>query len=189
MASQKKTGRRIAVFGSAFNPPHCGHRDVVMQALAIADTVILVPSYRHAFGKEMAPYEQRVMMTEALAFEIRDLGDIQVSHIEQSLAMGSDGERPIYTYDVLQAIEASYPNSSLAFVLGPDNADPRVWRQFYRADDILRRWSTWEAKERVAVRSTIIRQKLARGVMPTALECPTAVINLLEENNYYRDGN
>ena len=39
------TKLKIAVFGSAFNPPHMGHADVVTQALAHFDRVILVPNF------------------------------------------------------------------------------------------------------------------------------------------------
>ncbi|HIB77351.1 MAG TPA: hypothetical protein EYO58_06995 [Flavobacteriales bacterium] len=42
----------IAVFGSAFNPPHLGHMDVVRQCLSHVDQVLIVPSARHPFGKK-----------------------------------------------------------------------------------------------------------------------------------------
>ena len=45
---------RIAVMGSAFNPPSLGHKDVVEQALKQCDQVWLVPAFRHAWGKSMA---------------------------------------------------------------------------------------------------------------------------------------
>ena len=57
---------RIAVMGSAFNPPTLGHVDVIEQALANADRVWLVPSFRHAWGKEMAPYLDRCAMSQRL---------------------------------------------------------------------------------------------------------------------------
>lgn len=43
---------RIAVMGSAFNPPSLGHKDVVEQALTQCDQVWLVPAFRHAWGKK-----------------------------------------------------------------------------------------------------------------------------------------
>ena len=50
---------RIAVMGSAFNPPSLGHKDVVEQALKQCDQVWLVPAFRHAWGKKMAAYLEK----------------------------------------------------------------------------------------------------------------------------------
>lgn len=177
--TQKNT---IAVFGSAFNPPHCGHQDVIRQALKLANRVLLVPSFCHAFGKQMAPFEQRLNMAKAMASSIEGPGYIKVSDIERKLSENKTNNQAIYTYDVLDAIEVEHPDSTLIFILGPDNAAPETWNKFYRAQDIMDRWSVWEAKERVAVRSTKIRNNLAQGILPTETECPIQVIELLKNN-------
>ena len=191
----------VAVFGSAFNPPHRGHEDVVKQALACADHILLVPSYCHAFGKQMAPYEQRLAMTEAMAVSlshsldaplnaplngsVNGFGRIQVSDIERKLSEQKAADEAIYTYDVLRAIEEENPNASLIFVLGPDNAEPATWDKFYRSQDILDRWGTWVAKEIVPVRSTSIRHTLAQGNLPSERECAVEVIDMLKTMNWY----
>ena len=63
---------RIAVVGSAYNPPTLGHADVIEQALGQADAVWLVPAYHHAWGKAMAPYDQRCAMAEALLADLAE---------------------------------------------------------------------------------------------------------------------
>ena len=185
MKSEIKT---IAVFGSAFNPAHCGHVDVVKQVAEIVDLVLLVPSYCHAFGKSMGPFNHRLTMAESMAQGLILSAKVRVSDIERrlSLANASDGAtniglRPVYSYDVLCALEATYPGAKLMLTLGPDNADPAMWKRFYRSQEILDRWGVWVAQERVAVRSTQIRAKLAKGELPTEAECPASVIELLKK--------
>lgn len=43
--------RRIAIIGSAFNPPHLGHKDIIEPSYKDYDEILLIPSYRHVFGK------------------------------------------------------------------------------------------------------------------------------------------
>ena len=191
----------VAVFGSAFNPPHRGHEDVVKQVLLHADHILLVPSYCHAFGKQMAPYEQRLAMTETMVVSLssslcdfldgylkgssNSSGRIRVSDIERKLSEQKVTGEAIYTYDVLYALEEENPNASLIFVLGPDNAELVTWDKFYRSQDILDRWGTWVAKERVSVRSTSIRHALAQGNLPSERECAGEVIDMLKTMNWY----
>lgn len=177
--ADKYKGKTIAVFGSAFNPPHNGHRDVIVQLVGQADAVFLVPSFRHAFGKQMWPFEQRLKLVTALADSVLAGVDVVVSDIERILAQARPSQLPIYTYNVLSALAKKYPQAELMFVVGPDNAQPQTWNRFYRAADITARWRLFAAKQRVSVRSTLIRQNLARGVMPTPEQCPVGVIELL----------
>ena len=153
--------KRIAVFGSAFNPPHFGHLDVIRQCESWADLIILVPSYAHAFGKEMALFSQRMQMVEALLNKANKSSfkkEILVSNIEQSIAKEkSKDNASIYTFDVLEAFEKIYPCDQLFFVMGPDNAKPDTWNKFYKASEIEERWNIWTAKENLSIRSTNIR--------------------------------
>jgi len=174
-------GNQIAVFGSAFNPPHRGHEDVIAQARGWADKVILVPSYSHAFGKKMLPFELRVNMVEKMLEDIGNPENIVLSNIEKQIASNKKDGEPIYTFDVLEALEKRYKTNRLTFVVGPDNASPITWQRFYRAQDILARWSIWAAEERVPVRSSKIREKLAKHELPNNKECSPQVIALLKD--------
>jgi nicotinate-nucleotide adenylyltransferase len=178
MQSQQKT---IAVFGSAFDPPHKGHEDVIKQACEWADLVLVVPNYRHAFGKRMSPYAQRYEMAAALVTSMNN-HKVQISNIEQTLALSGSEDLPIYTYDVLAALATQYQGAKLVFVVGPDNADPNTWRRFYKSEEILANWQIWAAVENIPVHSSNLRKKLKCGKLPTLDECPQAVIDLIKKS-------
>ena len=61
--------RRIALYGGSFNPPHAGHLLVTAYVLATCevDGLWLMPAFRHPFGKELAPFEDRVEMCRRIA--------------------------------------------------------------------------------------------------------------------------
>ncbi len=174
----KKTDT-IAIFGSAFNPPHLGHADVIDQALGIADRVIAVPSYKHAFGKAMLPFSLRVSLVEDLISDQGFTNRCKVSTIEETLSQSQNDARAVYTFDVLEAFERAYSNANLIFIIGPDNADPAIWNQFYKAKEIQARWQIWAAEERLPIRSTPLRQKLANKVLPSPSECSPSVVQRL----------
>jgi len=171
--------QRIGIFGSAFNPPHRGHEDVIRQAADVMDLIIVVPNYRHAFGKQMAIFEHRLAMTKAMALGLPQKERVLVSDIEQKIFESRSTEKPVYTFDLLCALEVEHPEAQLNFIVGPDNANPSTWDTFYRSQDILDRWSIWAAKENINIRSTHIRKKLTEGGFPTKDECAPAVIDLL----------
>ena len=157
---------RIAVMGSAFNPPSLGHKDVVEQALTQCDQVWLVPAFRHAWGKKMAPYEYRCQMVKLFT---QDLADPRVSMhaIEHKIAT----DKPVYSFDLLEALQAQLrPEDQLFLVIGPDNA--AAFDKFYRADDIRRRWQLLVVKERISVRSTKIRAALQHHKTVSAMTTP-----------------
>ena len=158
---------RIAVMGSAFNPPSLGHKDVVEQALKQCDQVWLVPAFRHAWGKSMAPYPQRCQMVELF---VQDIADPRVSlcAIEHEIA----GEQPVYSYDLLAALQTRIqPNDQLLLVIGPDNA--AAFDKFYRASDIRQQWQLLVVKERISVRSTKIRTALQQHKPITEMTTPS----------------
>ncbi len=166
---------KIAVLGSAFNPPHMGHADVVEQALALFDCVILVPSFAHAFGKKMAPFTLRLAMIESLKQHVGWDARVVVSDIEQEIAARKDPDTPIYTFDVLEAIEVIKPHSELTFAVGPDNAAAATWAKFYKSEEIDLRWGRWIAKEQKPIRSTAIRALIEQGKYPPTSACPATV--------------
>ncbi|MBX3252154.1 MAG: nicotinate-nicotinamide nucleotide adenylyltransferase [Myxococcales bacterium] len=120
----------IAVFGGSFDPPHVGHVLVACWArvAAGADRVLVVPSYRHPFGKRSAPYELRL---ELCALAMRELRDVEISDVERTL-----GEAPSRTLDVLEALAARHPRARLRLVIGADIlAETDRW---HRWDDVVR---------------------------------------------------
>lgn len=80
---------KVTIFGAAFDPPHLGHQSIALSLLdqGLADSVWLLPVREHAFGKKLAPENDRLAMVELLANEVRKmLGDRQDSHHARLLA-------------------------------------------------------------------------------------------------------
>ena len=155
---------RIGVFGSAFDPPTAGHKNVLEQASVICDAILLVPSIYHAFGKKSLDFSARLLLLNAFLEDLSNLAcRVQVSDIEQTL-FNMQKETPIYTYDVLNALQADFRQRNedveLVFIRGPDNAMPDIWQRFYRFQDIENHWKLFTAKENVQVRSSKVREVL-----------------------------
>ena len=150
--------RRVGVYGGAFNPIHCGHRDVVKQAISVLDRIIIIPSAHHPFAKELLPFHHRVNMAKLSVAEFLADINVDVSEIEQTF----ETTKPVYTFDLLTALERdqalSPTNAQLSFIIGPDNV--KQWQKFYRANEIERRWSVLAVDERKPIRATAIRQQL-----------------------------
>jgi len=162
------TKKRIGIIGSAFNPPHLGHKDIIEQIYKDYDEILLIPSYRHAFGKDMVPYQDRLYMASILGEAFHAEKHLNFEHettiitsaIERDI--GLDSDKPVYTFDVLYELEQRYLNANvqpeLTFIIGPDNATHETWSKFYRGEDIVKRWNLRAVSERIPVHSTLIRE-------------------------------
>ncbi|MDP5252653.1 MULTISPECIES: nicotinate-nicotinamide nucleotide adenylyltransferase [unclassified Vibrio] len=168
---------KIAVFGSAFNPPSLGHKDVI-ESLSHFDRVLLEPSIAHAWGKEMLDYATRCTLVEAFMSDL-NLSNIDCLRLESELYQDSE---TVTTFQLLEKIQDLYPNADITFVIGPDNL--LKFGQFYRANDILARWSVLACPERVSIRSTVIRQRLASGQSIDQLTTPT-VAEMIEQQQLF----
>ncbi len=105
---------RVAVYGGSFDPPHVGHAMVAawLGWTRRVDEVWLVPTYQHAFEKDLAPFDTRVALCEAMA---RSLGPhVRVDRVEERL------ERPSYTIHTLEALARAHPEHSFRLVIGSD---------------------------------------------------------------------
>jgi nicotinate-nucleotide adenylyltransferase len=180
--------KAIGVFGSAFDPIHFGHIDCLQQIKNTYERIIVVPSYAHAFGKQMADYDLRM---QSVALAVKETCDafvnrIVVSDIERTIAQQKQ-DSPVYTFDVLRAIAEKYGTDDIDFVVGPDNADPMQWARFYRSQDILKRWGIQPVKERCKIRSSFIRQRLSENNSLEELSrvLPETVLNIIKQNNLY----
>lgn len=179
----------LGVFGAAFDPPHNGHLDVIVQAIPRYQQILVVPSYKHAFEKEMSLFLLRVQMAQALVNSLSHADNVIVSEIE--LALAGDPfialTRPVYSYDVLSKISKDYGTNSIEFILGPDNAEQNTWDRFYRGKDIVARWGLWGAQERVPIRSTMIRRAIRCGSEAPMGALPERVAQLVRQNGMYKE--
>ncbi len=185
----------IGVFGAAFNPPTLGHRDVIMQAKDHFNEILLVPSFSHAFGKNMLAIEHRLAMLALFIADLpkRNFPSVTISSIEETLFQKNGNKGPVYTFDVLSALASNYQDKSetvkLSFILGPDNSAPSVWQKFYRYQDIEKNWSLFIAKENLHIHSTNVRELCKNGA-PISQLTPLVgdkVAHYIKANQLYRE--
>ena len=157
---------RIAIFGGSFNPPHLGHQALCLMLLETCpvDEVWVLPTYRHFFGKDLAPFDDRVALCECM---VAPLGDrARVCLAERQLA--SPQGRML---DALEYLQAQHAEHQWRLVIGAD-----ILQETHR-------WHAWEKVVALApplvfsrhgypggdlpappeVSSTEIRQRLAAG--------------------------
>lgn len=146
---------KIAIFGSAFNPPTLGHLSVI-QRLHHFDTVLLVPSYLHAWGKKMTDFDKRCEWVADFISESNCV-NLQLCIEEQIIGQGG----VVTTWALLNHLQAQFPLAELTFVLGPDNFSK--FNQFHRSREILNQWNVLSSPELVPIRSTQVRQCLSNG--------------------------
>ncbi len=153
---------KIAVFGSAFNPPSLGHKSVI-DSLEHFDRILLVPSISHAWGKDMLDFDIRCQLIEAFIEDIAS-SKVVLSRMEQDLFIP---ENSVTTFAVLNKTQEMYPDADITFVIGPDNL--LNFDKFYKSEEILQRWSIMVCPEKIPVRSTEIRQRLSDNAEITGL--------------------
>jgi nicotinate-nucleotide adenylyltransferase len=124
----------VALFGGSFNPPHVAHQMVALYVLETqpVDALWFVPVYTHVFGKDLAPYADRVAMSELAAAPLGPR--VQVSRAEEELARrpGFAGSR---TLDLIDHLQATHPGIAFRLVVGTDIlAEAHKW---YRWDEVV----------------------------------------------------
>ncbi|MCA0938226.1 nicotinate-nicotinamide nucleotide adenylyltransferase [Vibrio alginolyticus] len=171
--------KKIAIFGSAFNPPSLGHKSVI-ESLSHFDLVLLEPSIAHAWGKEMLDYPTRCKLVDAF---IKDMGlsNVQRSDLEQSLYQPGQS---VTTYALLKKAQEVHSAADITFVIGPDNFFK--FAKFYKAQEITERWTVMACPEKIKIRSTDIRNALMAGKDISSFTT-TTVSELLRNEGLYRE--
>lgn len=123
----------IAIYGGSFNPPHIGHEIACMwltEALS-AKEVIIAPTYKHYFGKNLIHFAHRLEMCKRMA--ITKAFDIKVSEAEAHLP------QPNTTLNLLKFYRIWYPDSPFAVVVGSDLLpDLHKWHQWNEVADMAK---------------------------------------------------
>jgi nicotinate-nucleotide adenylyltransferase len=126
----RPAGRRVAVFGGSFNPPHVAHVLGVVYALSTApiDEILVVPVYQHPFSKHLAPFAERLEMCRlALGW----LPRVVLSSVEEELG----GESR--TLRTLEHLTATHPDWSLRLLVGADVlGDLPKWHRWDRIAEL-----------------------------------------------------
>jgi nicotinate-nucleotide adenylyltransferase len=139
-----------AIFGGSFNPPHVGHVLAVSYVLSVhpVDEVLVIPVYRHVFGKELASYEERVAMARlAMGW----LPGVTISEIEKELG----GESK--TLHTVEALLEREPGRDLRLIIGSDVLGD------------LPKWHRWDRIAELAPPLVIGRAGYPRQDAPDAL--------------------
>ncbi len=172
---------RYTVYGGSFDPVHAGHVSMIRRAGELGYHVIVVPAFRHAFGKQSTPFEQRLRMCR-LALDTPLQAYASVSDVERRLA--TDDSEPVYTYDVLRQLWGRL-KQPLSLLVGPDIA--AEWQRWHRHTDIDREFGRLSLPATHTVRSSDIRQRLRQGVRPNSLRAmiPEAVAAYISAQGLY----
>lgn len=171
--------KKVLILGSAFNPPHLGHADTVLQFIDKYDEILLVPSYAHGFGKDMKPFEHRMALTESFAeqFQVNheafSYNKVKVSDVEKDIYNAMEEKGPVYTYPLLWWLQNKYGTGvEISFLIGPDNQ--ANFEKFYKHEEIKERWNVVVADERINVRSSKVRPLITEDMIHRKeIECMT----------------
>jgi nicotinate-nucleotide adenylyltransferase len=186
--------KTVAIFGGSFNPPHVAHQMACLWVLATqsVDEVWLIPTWRHAFEKQLAPFADRLAMCRLAAAPLGPR--VQVSTIEEELA--GEHSRTLVT---LEALSARHPDVAWRLVIGADILPERG--KWYRWEEVERLAppivlgrqgyvappELGELVELPAISSTLVRARVGAGESIASL-VPREVASYLGERGLYRAG-
>ncbi len=117
--------RQVGLYGGSFNPPHVCHTLTTVWALQThaLDEVWWIPTFQHAFAKDLAPFEHRVRMCQ---LALSPVDGTFISEIERELG----GESR--TIDTVRALQERFPNHDYSLIVGSDILEE------------AHRWKNWE---------------------------------------------
>lgn len=180
---------KVGVFGGSFNPPHVGH--VLACALVLSthdlDRLLVIPTYRHPFAKDLAPYDDRVRMCE---LAMRRLGGVEVSRVEEELGGES---RTLHT---LEHLAATHPDWEMRLVIGSDLlAEAPRWFRFDAVEKLAPPLVLARAGAEAAgigpvrlpeISSTQVRAAIGRGALDELKDVvPREVLEYVRDKRLY----
>lgn len=183
------TKGRVAIFGGSFDPPHVGHVLSVAWALSATpvDTILVVPTWKHAFDKAHgASFEDRFAMCAHAFMPFRG---VRVSNVEKKLGGVS------LTLRTIEALAEEHPDASFRLLIGADVLSSTD--RWHRWDDVVRAAPPLvvgrEGYDTAAgspiaipdVNSTELRQRIAAD-QDVAGYVPTAVFEHIRTHGLYR---
>jgi nicotinate-nucleotide adenylyltransferase len=179
----------IALLGGSFNPPHVAHVMAAWWALATQGVrqVWLLPTYRHPFGKALAPFEDRVRMCRLAVAAVRGA---DVCSAEAELKDDPLCGRTVRT---LEHLTAKHPELRFALVVGADILpETPSWYRWDRVTELARvvvvgrqGHAGGAGPALPDISSTLVRQRLASGQEVAGL-VPRRVLEYVAERGLYR---
>ena len=182
--------KRVALLGGSFNPPHVAHLMAAYWTLATQDVreVWLLPSFRHPFGKDLAPFDDRVRMCELAARGVRG---VAVCTAERELAADPHVGKTART---LEHLVGKHRDTDFVLVVGADILpDTPKWWRWERVKELAQVVVVGRegfppvpgAPALPAISSTEIRARIARGEDVAGL-VPRKVREYVKEKGLYR---
>ncbi len=162
----------IAVFGGSFDPPHCGHCEIIEQALKNLDIdkLFIIPTFLNPFKKNFfAPPELRLKWLQKL---YRYNKKIQICQYEIKNA------RPTSTYESIEYLHVKYNIKKCYLIIGADNLEKLTSWQNYELlkqkvefviatrDNLQINKNLKKLQINVNISSTVLREHLKEEFIP-----------------------
>jgi len=138
-----------AIYGGSFDPPHLGHREVIIKTLNIVDRVVVVPSWLNPFkDSSHARVQDRLKWCKIVFGDIKGVvvDDFEISQ-----------NRAVYTIETYKALKDRYNIQYI--VIGADNLkDIAKWRDF----DTLNSEIVWIVAKRrgYSIDTSLLRESI-----------------------------
>jgi len=203
----------IGIFGGTFDPIHVGHKAIAMAVRELfgLSSVFIVPVFRSPLRVDtnaFADSEARLTMSHLATV---DETWLFVDPVE--IERGRKDSLPSYTIDTLEHFRVLFPNSPLTLVVGSDNVAFHKWRRVEEFTGYLSRIAVVsragyeeEADRNLAqvseefpalaelveflriapipISSTVIRESLRNGVVPSRFLNPLVELYIVKYGLY-----
>jgi nicotinate-nucleotide adenylyltransferase len=185
--------KRLGFYGGSFNPPHAGHQATILHAISTGnlDELLIVPVYKHPYGKNLEDYYKRMQMCHYLTapFDSRYC-PIGLSYVEKNA--WEDGGKGLTSEAIHMMIHEEYKHKGerphIVLILGSDCRDdlPK-WEGYDQLMELCKRGllSFFFVERLPGLSSTAVRNAIkAGGVVDRWL--PKDVHQYVFKNNLYR---
>jgi len=108
--------KKVAILGSACNPPHIGH--LKLDSSKTFDEVHIMSCYKHMYNKPMLPPEQRLEMCE---LAVKDFGDNRIKVADYEIYNELGGETYTLVNNLLEE-QFAKDEYDYSMIIGYDNA-------------------------------------------------------------------
>jgi len=190
------------IYGGSFNPPHIGHQIACLWLMETlnAKEVLMVPTYKHAFGKKLESFEHRMKMCDEIC---RLWGSDEYPYPEYpGNVWACDVEKDLPHPNItLNTVEHLDDNRKLAVAIGSDLVDQLD--EWVGWDDVIKKakvvvigrsgsirvqhdYPIYEYPvDLSAISSSQVRDRIRRGKDITGL-VPKSVKEYIEKNGLYK---
>ncbi len=131
----------LAIFGGAFDPPHLGHEQALVEVIQKLDLkhVWILPAWNPPLKTATTSYDQRLafcqQMTVRIQNQVKGFCEVAVSTFERDHQL-------FYTADVLEKLNQQ--GKKVIFIMGADQV--LQWKRWHRFPEVvgLANWVIWQ---------------------------------------------